>query len=56
MRNIKTKINDNILLLEIDLTKEQYESGKTTIVATSEGDHPIEFNGDIIRIGVVVYK
>lgn len=58
MKNIKAKVNDNILTLEIDLTKIQYESeyNEKTIIATSEESHPTKFDGDIIRLNLIIYK
>jgi ABC-type molybdate transport system ATPase subunit len=57
MKNITMNVNGNKLLIEIDLTKEfgLSSSGKTTIVATTEGNTSVPNHADI-KIGVNVYK
>ncbi len=56
-QNIQSSIEGNILTIVIDLSKELYESGsgKSTIVATTSGNKPIEgFKSTLI--GVNVYR
>lgn len=57
MKNVKLSVVDNILTIEVDLSKEfgPSASGKTVIVATTEGNVPIP-GKDRIRLGLNVYK
>jgi len=53
MKNIETKVENNILTITVDLSKEfgPSKSGKTIIIASSEGNQKIE-NGDGAIIGL----
>jgi len=55
MKNIEQTIEDNILTLKIDLSKTfgPSSSGKTIIIASSEGNKQIE---DGIYLGINVYR
>ena len=57
MKNIETKVENNILTITVDLSKEfgPSKSGKTIIIASSEGNQKIE-NGDGAIIGLNIYK
>ena len=57
MKNVKIEVDKNkIMTIEIDLKKEfgPSSSGKTIIIASTEGNQPIE--GDEATIGLNVYK
>jgi hypothetical protein len=55
MKNVEIKQEKKKLIIEIDLTKEfgPSKSGKTIIIASTEGNHKV---GDEIVIGLNVYK
>jgi hypothetical protein len=57
MKNIKMTLEGDILKLEIDISKDfgTSKSGKTNVVATTEGNMPVP-NHPNIRIGANVYK
>ena len=57
MKNIKMSLDGDILKLEIDIAKDfgSSKSGKTNVVASTEGNMPVP-NHPNIRIGVNVYK
>ena len=57
MKNVEMTVEGNILTIKIDLTKEfgPSASGKTIIIATSEGNQSIP-GAEEKKIGVNVYK
>jgi hypothetical protein len=57
MKNIEMQVENNILTLKIDLTKEfgPSASGKTILIATTEGNVSIPEAEDK-KIGVNVYR
>jgi hypothetical protein len=57
MKNIETKVENNILTITVDLSKEfgPSKSGKTIIIASSEGNQKIE-DGNGAIIGLNIYK
>jgi hypothetical protein len=57
MKNVEMKVEDNILTIKVDLTKEfgPSASGKTIIIASTEGNISIPEKDDI-KIGLNVYK
>lgn len=54
MKNVETKMNGKILTITVDTSKSfgPSKSGKTTIIASSEGNIAI---GDV-KLGINVYK
>ncbi len=56
MKNIDLKVKDKILTITIDLNKEfgRSKSGKTIIVASTEGNVPVP-GAENIKVGVNVY-
>lgn len=56
MKNVEMQVEGNILTIRVDLTKEfgPSSSGKTTIVASSEGN--VDVPGSDIKIGLNCYK
>jgi len=57
MKNVELKIEGEILTIKVDLTKEfgPSSSGKTTIIASTEGNVSLEGH-DEIKVGLNVYK
>jgi hypothetical protein len=57
MKNVDMKVEDNILTIKVDLTKEfgPSSSGKTIIIASTEGNLSVPEKEDI-KIGLNVYK
>ena len=57
MKNVEMKLEDNILTIKVDVTKEfgPSASGKTIIIATTEGNIPIPEKEDV-KIGLNIYK
>jgi len=58
MKNIKLDIAENKLTIEVDLTKNfgLSKSGKTTIIASSEGNQPISNGDEVVYLGLNIYK
>ena len=56
MKNVEMRVEGNILTITVDLSKEfgPSASGKTTIIATTEGNVPI--GGRDEKIGLNVYR
>ena len=57
MKNVEMKVENNILTIQVDLTKEfgPSSSGKTIIIASTEGNVPIP--GDAAaKIGLNIYN
>jgi hypothetical protein len=57
MKNVEMKMEDNILIIKVDLTKEfgPSASGKTIIIASTEGNISIP-DKENIKVGLNVYK
>ncbi len=57
MKNVQMQVSGNTLTITVDLTKEfgPSSSGKTIIIASSEGNQAIAEGSDI-KIGLNVYK
>ncbi len=57
MKNVEMKLEGNILTIKVDLTKDfgLSSSGKTTIIASTEGNQPIPGREDA-KIGLNIYK
>lgn len=57
MKNVEMSIEGKILTIKVDISKEfgLSSSGKTTIIATTEGNQSIPGNSDV-KIGLNVYK
>jgi hypothetical protein len=56
-KNCEMKVENNILTIKIDLTKDfgKSASGKSNIIATTEGNISVPGN-ESVKIGVNVYK
>ena len=57
MKNVEMNLEDNILTIKVDLSKEfgPSASGKTIIIASTEGNIAIPGN-DEAKIGLNIYK
>ena len=57
MKNVEMLIDGNILTIKVDLSKEfgPSTSGKTTIIASTEGNKSVPGKEDV-KIGLNVYK
>jgi len=57
MKNVDLKLEGNILTIKVDISKEfgPSTSGKTTIIASTEGNKAVHGKEDV-KIGVNVYK
>ena len=57
MKNVEMNLEENILTIKVDITKEfgPSSSGKTIIIASTEGNIPIP-EKDEIKIGLNVYR
>lgn len=57
MKNVDMKVEGDTLVIKVDLTKEfgPSSSGKTIIIASSEGNQTIEYK-DGYKLGLNVYK
>jgi hypothetical protein len=56
MKNVEMTVEGNILTIKVDLAKEfgPSSSGKTLIIATTEGNAPVP--GSEAKVGLNVYK
>lgn len=57
MKNVEMSVAGNVLTIKVDLTKTfgPSKSGKTIIVATTEGNVPVPGH-DNIKVGLNIYK
>ena len=57
MKNVEMQLKGDILTIRVDVTKEfgPSASGKTIIIATTEGNIPIPEKDDV-KIGLNVYR
>ena len=57
MKNVEIKVEENILTIKVDLTKEfgPSASGKTIIIASTEGNITVDGHENT-KIGLNVYK
>jgi len=57
MKNVEMKLEENILTIKVDLTKEfgPSASGKTIIIASTEGNIAVDGHEEA-KIGLNVYK
>lgn len=58
MKNVDMKVEGDKLTITVDMTKEfgPSSSGKTIIVASSEGNQTIEYKDGNYKIGLNVYR
>ena len=56
MKNVEMRVEGNVLVIRVDLTKEfgPSSSGKTTIIATTEGNVTIPEREE--KVGLNVYR
>jgi hypothetical protein len=57
MKNVEMKVDDNILTIKVDLTKDfgPSASGKTIIIATTEGNVTVDGHEEA-KVGLNVYR
>jgi len=57
MKNVEMNVEGNILTIKVDLTKDfgLSSSGKTIIIASTEGNQPVPGNEEA-KIGLNIYK
>lgn len=57
LKNVKMTLDGNILTIQVDVTKDYgpSSSGKTNIVATTEGGQSVEGLEDV-KVNLTVYK
>ena len=57
MKNVEMKVEDNILIMKVDLTKDfgPSSSGKTIIIASTEGNVVVDGHEEA-KIGLNVYR
>lgn len=58
MKNVSMKQEGKILTITVDLSKEfgQSKSGKSIIIASTEGNQSVANGDDVVYVGVNVYK
>ena len=58
MQNMKMTVKGNILTIEVDLSKEfgKSASGKTTIIASTQGNQPVPGTDTGAIVGLHVYR
>ncbi len=56
MKNVHMEMKDNILTITVDLSKNfgPSASGKTIIIASTEGNQPVE--GTLAIVGLNIYR
>jgi hypothetical protein len=54
MKNVELSVKDNILTITVDLTKEfgPSSSGKTIIIASTEGNFPLPGRTEVVGLNV----
>ena len=54
MKNVELSVNGKILTITVDLTKEfgPSSSGKTIIIASTEGDIPLPGRAEVVGLNV----
>ena len=58
MKNVTVTTKGNILTIAVDLAKSfgPSKTGKTTIVASTEGNQPVGGNFPTVKVGLNVFK
>ena len=58
MKNVKMDVQDNILTITVDLSEDHGKSasGKSIIIASTEGNAALEGKYDAVKVGLNVYK
>jgi len=57
MKNVEMSLDGNILTIKVDISKEfgPSSSGKTTIIASTEGNQSLPEREDV-KVGLNIYK
>jgi hypothetical protein len=58
MANTDIQVSGSKMTITVDLSKQfgRSTSGKNVIVATTGGNQPVNYNGEIVYVGVNVFK
>ena len=58
MKNVELSVNGNILTIKVDLTQEfgPSSSGKTIIIASTEGNIPLPGRTEVVGLNVYLKK
>lgn len=58
MKNVEIATQNSKLIITIDTAKEfgPSASGKTIIIASTEGNQPVSVNGKVVTLGLNVYR
>ena len=58
MKNVKMSVQGNTLTIEVDLSKEfgKSASGKSVIIASTEGNAVLDGEHDEVKVGLNVYR
>jgi hypothetical protein len=58
MKNVEYEIKGNIMTIKVDVSKSfgPSKSGKSEIIATTEGNKKIKVNEEDVWIGLNIYK
>lgn len=58
MKNVEIATSGSKIVITIDTSKEfgPSASGKTIIIASTEGNQPIPVNGKLVTLGLNVYR
>ena len=58
MKNVDFKTDGSKLVITIDTSKEfgKSKTGKTTIIASTEGNQPIAVGSKVVTLGLNVYR
>jgi hypothetical protein len=58
MKNVAMSVEGNILTIKVDLSKEFgiSASGKSLMIASTEGNQPVSPDMDDVKIGLNVYR
>lgn len=58
MTNVKTEVKGDQLVITVNLSEDHgpSASGKTTIIASTNGNQSVQYKGEDVKIGLNVYK
>lgn len=58
MTNVDMKVEGNLLVIRVDLDKNfgRSASGKTTIIASTQGNQAVPYKDKVVNVGLNVYK
>lgn len=56
MENIKTSVKGKVLTITVDLSKRLYDTEKSSMIATSRGNKPIDGTDAVIGLNIYIKK